>query len=144
DPTYTLELPFLQDTQQFDLDRCREFSNLIQKNHSTIGHLELALFLRDRAGKRSLFVSEQFALNQSFRNRAAIDGYKWLSRAGAVAMNGASGQLLAGSAFATQKHGCFRGSNAGEKMEDLLDARAVANHVVFQIDLGGQAKILLL
>ena len=49
------------------------------------------------AGERALGVTEQFRLDQFFRQRGAIHLDEWLLRAQRVVVNGIRNQLLAGA-----------------------------------------------
>jgi hypothetical protein len=81
-----LHLPFLENAEKFWLQFERKVSNLVQKQGSAIGGLEAPCGLSYRASERASFMSKQFALQQSARNRRAIYGYKAIpaARAGFV------------------------------------------------------------
>ncbi len=61
------------------------------------------------AGKGTLFVAEQFGLDQVFGNRSAVDRYKRFAVALGLSMQRACDQLFAGSAFAPDQHRRFGG-----------------------------------
>src|SRR2546421_12266569 len=63
----------LQETQKFGLHLLRQFSNFIQEDSAVVGGLEKSRLRAQRPGKSSLLVSEQFALDQSWDQRPAID-----------------------------------------------------------------------
>src|SRR5205814_9620324 len=49
----------------------------VEQQCSAFGKLETTGAAFDRAGECPFFVPEDFAFNQSFGNRGAIDGHKW-------------------------------------------------------------------
>src|SRR6516225_10565415 len=81
------KLSFLQDTQYFALNRQGHIANLVQEKRAPITLLKSADSLRGSSGKCTLFVAEQFAFEQIFRNSRAIDRNKCLRTAVAVMMN---------------------------------------------------------
>src|SRR5574342_259028 len=62
--------------------------------------LETARARAHGASERPAFVAEDFAFDQSIRNRGGVDGDEGLVRPCAQSMDGAGYQFLAGSAFA--------------------------------------------
>src|SRR5262249_542624 len=79
----TFELLFLQNTQQFRMQRERQVPDLIKEESSIIRHFEAANFLSDSSGKCTFLMSEQFTLQKIKWNRGAIDLHEWTSLAGA-------------------------------------------------------------
>ncbi len=61
------DLTFLQKAQELHLQSSGQFSNLIEKQCSALGHLDAALSLHVSTSERSLFVAEQFALQKALR-----------------------------------------------------------------------------
>src|SRR5579864_2276938 len=82
------------------------------------------------ARERSTFVSKKFALQQSFRERRAIDCNQRFLCPATVSMNGPGYQLLARSSFTHDQDGCVRGSNASYLFTYLLDFGAVSENGV--------------
>ena len=58
-------------------------------------------------------------------------------------MYSARGQLLARAAFAADQDCGIAGSDFLNELVDLTHARALANHVVLQTDLGPQTLVLI-
>src|SRR5262249_14165918 len=100
----TFELPFLQDPQQLGLQRQRDVANLIQKEGSVVGEFKAADFLRDGSGKRTLLMTEEFALQQVKGNGRAIQLHKRASAACADIVNGFGDQLLTSTCFPEDQH----------------------------------------
>src|ERR1700732_127664 len=118
------EFSFLQNTQQLGLKDGRKLANFIQKNGAAFGNFEKSFFLGNGAGECALFVAKQFALQQSFGKGGAVQGYKRLSFSRAVVVNGAGGQLLAGTALAANQYGGIAGSDSLDELIDVTHARA--------------------
>ena len=79
--------------------------------------------LRRRAGECALLVSEQFAFQQIFRNRRAVDLDERPGGALRVLVNGAGDQIFSDAAFAAEQHG-------GIGRRDALDQRQHGLHFV--------------
>ena len=56
--SHALELAFLQHPQQLGLHVCRQIADFIEKERSSVCHLEAALSYRHRAGERAALVTE--------------------------------------------------------------------------------------
>ena len=84
----------LQDAQQLGLQLQRNVANFIQEQRAPMRKFHAPEFLADRAGESAFFMSEQFAFQQSGRDRGAIQLYKRAASAGTHAMNRARNQLL--------------------------------------------------
>ena len=65
---------FLNELQQLGLNMRRQLSDLIQKQGTVVGQLDLTnLTGRGRAGKGSLFIAEQLGFNEVFMEHRAVD-----------------------------------------------------------------------
>jgi len=69
----TLELLFLQHSQELGLQLERNVPDLIQEKRAAVGQLKAPDALRDRSRKGASFVAEQFALQQTRGNSSTID-----------------------------------------------------------------------
>src|SRR5262249_40529752 len=101
----TFEFTLLQHTQQFGLERGGEFPYLIEEDSSSLSYFQLAFLLRNRPCESALLVAEEFAFEQCFGQRRAVNGHKRLLRPRAILMDGACHQLLAGARFASNQDG---------------------------------------
>src|SRR6202012_424320 len=72
----TLEAPLLKNPQQLHLHLQRHVADLVQEQGAALGELESAETGRQRAREGALFMSEQLALEEVRRNRAAIDRHE--------------------------------------------------------------------
>src|SRR5215472_8771489 len=95
----TLESLLLEHTQHLGLGGRRHVADLVEEQRATRALLELADAAAIGTGERALFVAEQLALQQVFRNGGAVEGQKWGLSAGAVLVDSASDELLAGAAL---------------------------------------------
>ena len=99
------DFALLEHPQQVGLRLEADVGDLVQKHRASGGGFELALLAVLGAGERALLVSEQFALNERFGERAAVDHHHGVEAARAQPVNGAGHQLLAGAAFALDHDG---------------------------------------
>src|SRR6266852_5374529 len=104
-----LEWVALEHAQEFSLGAGVHLADLIQKDGTPVGGLELADFLFRGPGERAFFVAEKLALQESFRERRAIetDERAFFSRTGI--MNRPGHQLLADAAFPADQDGGIGG-----------------------------------
>ena len=63
----------LQRAQELGLHGHRQLADLVEEDRSTVGRFDVAHPGRDRAGEGSLGVTEQLALDEVLRDRAAVD-----------------------------------------------------------------------
>ena len=82
-----------------------------------------------RAGKRALFVSEQFAFEQIFRDRRAVDLDERAGGALRVLVNGAGDQVFSDAAFAAEQHRRVRRRDALDQREHRLHFVALRDDV---------------
>ena len=139
-----LELALLQDAQQLRLHGRRHLADLVEEERAAVGHFELALLLRERAGEGAALVAEQLRLQQRLRQRRAVDGDEGSLAARAVLVQGARGQLLARARLAAHEHRGVGRRDARDELVDALDGRALADHPVLDRRLGAQQVALAL
>src|SRR5882672_1761847 len=126
-PAYPLERALLQEAQQLRLQRIRHVADLVEEERAARRVLDLALRLLVRARECALFVAEELALEQRFRNCRAVDGDERTARASGQAMQRPRQDLLAGAALAEQQRG-----RIGRR--DLLYDAADAHHRIADRD----------
>jgi hypothetical protein len=71
--SHALELALLEDAQQGDLDRCRQFSDLVEEDRAPGGQLEAPTAPFQCAREGALLVPEQLRGDERFRERGAVD-----------------------------------------------------------------------
>src|SRR5579862_4162009 len=106
-----LELTLLQGAQQFRLKLQRDVADFVQENRTSVRQLEPAYFLRNRAGECASFMPEQFAFEQTCRDRGAVQFDKVPFLAMTAIVNGAREKFLASAGLAQQKHGRIAGGD---------------------------------
>ena len=95
---------FLQDAQQLGLHGGGHVADFVEEDRAAVGHLESAAPLADGAGEGALFMAEQLAFQQGFRQGRTVDGHE---RPGALLGGGVDGPghlLLAGAGLALDEH----------------------------------------
>ena len=105
---------FLQDAQKLGLHVRANVTDLIKKAGAALSFLKQSSFIRNRSGKCSPHMAEQFAFEERLAERAAVHGHKWAARPGTMLVNGLSNQLLAGAAFSENQHRAFSGSDSSD------------------------------
>ena len=94
-----------------------DVAHFIQKQRPAVGHLKPADFLLQRAGEGAALVAKQFALEQSGRNRGAVQRDKRQIPARTDTVNRPRHQLFAGAGFTENQHG---GVSRGDYFEQLF------------------------
>src|ERR1700693_5179080 len=94
-----LKLTFLQRAQQFRLNLDGNVPHLVQKERALVGQFQAANLLRNRAGKGAPFMPEKLALEQSGRDRGAVELYEGPLLAPAAFMDGACNQFFSCTGF---------------------------------------------
>ena len=143
-PADTHEGPLPQHAQQLHLQARIEPPNLVEENSAPAGPLELADVLGCRAGERSLFVSEQYALDQ--RRRRTVDRNERPRSSPAAVVQRAREQFPARSSFSEHEHGRVGGRHPFHQLQDLPHARIFRNRTVSvepAADLCSQNPILI-
>ena len=94
----------LDGSQEFRLQMQRDVADFVQEERPAVGLLELAHMVRMRIGERALHMTEEFALEQGFRNGAGIDRHHGLSAPETAGMDFPRQDILAGSVLAGDEH----------------------------------------
>jgi len=130
------DFPLLEKAQQFDLDGGAQFADFIEEQRAAVRFLEPADAPRAGAGVSAFFMSEQFALQQVFLQRAAVDDDDGLVRARAQLVDQAREQFLARAAFPLDQDGRPAGRHAAGHVDEL-------HHLVAFVDdlFGGHAAL---
>ena len=136
-----LERAALQYAQDFRLRRGRHVADFIEENRALVALLEFADALHGGAGERAAFMAEEFALEQLFGNRGAIDRQKRLRAAVAVMINRAGDKFLAGAALTGDERGGIRRRHLADELEDLLHRLAAADDAEFVV-LGFEQRLI--
>src|SRR5467141_4191415 len=139
-----LELPLLQDSEQFGLQFERNLSYFVQENRAAVGHFETANALRDRSRKCAFLVSEQFAFQQACRNGRAVELDEGLPAPRTQIMNATRNQLLSRACLAINQHRRIRRCHSFYIFEGSAQRGTISNDLgkihfradfIFQIQL---------
>src|SRR5258708_5960253 len=130
----TLDLPFLQHPEDFGLRLRAHIADFVEEDGAAVRLLELADLLLGGPGERAFLVAEELRLDQLLRDGGAIDLDESVAAAQAVAVDGAPDELLAGAALSEQEHRCGRRRRALDRVPDLAERGAVADHLVARFD----------
>ena len=95
---------FFQHAQQLGLAAEAQVADLVEKQRAAGGQLELALAAFVGVGEGPFLVAEQFAFQQRFGNRRAVDGDERLVAAAAEVVNRLADDFLAGAVFAQDQN----------------------------------------
>src|SRR5579864_4442306 len=99
----------LKHSQQFCLHFQRKIADLVEKERALVSGLEATDLSCNRARKSSLFVTEEFTLQKSYRNRGAVQLYEGSISAFTASMNGSRDDFLTRSCFAFDENRGVRG-----------------------------------
>src|SRR3990172_1531790 len=95
-PPYGL---FLYKPQKLHLKLPRQFRHLLQKKRSAVRHLDEPRLIDDSPGKSPFYVSEEFALYEILRNRAAVYSHQKFVFSLAFVVYGARREFLSRAAL---------------------------------------------
>jgi hypothetical protein len=124
------EAAVFDDAQQLRLQLERELGDFVEEDRSRAGNLEQTALEISGVGERTRLVTKQLALEQSFRDRGAVEGHEWLGGSGARRVNPAREQLLARARLSDQQYGyaatrCY----LGRKCYDFTDRGTLTDNV---------------
>jgi hypothetical protein len=98
------EFTLLQHTEQLGLQFERRLADFVEKDRPAMGQLESPDPLRDRAGKRALFVAKQLAFEQAGGDGGAVALHEGVPASRTQGVEGASDQLLPRAGLTTDEH----------------------------------------
>ena len=128
-----LKATILRHAQQFCLKLRRHFADFIKKDRPAAGGLETSDALSHRTGERALFVAEQFALEQRFRDGRAIHFDQWTGRARAPGVDDVGQHFLAHAAFTGDEDPTFRRGDERNVAKQRLQQRTPSDDVTGQL-----------
>ena len=121
----TFELLFLQDTQQFRLQRRRNIPHFVQEERAFVGQLETANLLRYGSGERAALVAKELAFQQIEGNSSAIQFNKRASAPHAQIVDRARNQFLARACLSLDENGGIGRGDAFDLLEHRFQSRTV-------------------
>ena len=123
-PPYGL---FLYEPQKLHLKLPRQFRHLVQKKRSAVRHLDEPRLIDHSPCKSPFYVSEEFALDEILRNRAAVYRHERFVFSLAFVMYGARREFLSSAALPAYQHVGFRGGDAPYESVYIEHPRACAD-----------------
>jgi hypothetical protein len=124
------ELPLLEHPEQLHLGCEVGLADLVQKQRTAVGCLELPSSPRMRARERALLVAEQLRFDQIRRDRSAVDAEERKIAARRVEVDGPRDQLLAHAALTEDEHRCPKRRDAEDPVEHRAHRGGVADEVL--------------
>jgi len=121
----TLNLPFLKYSQEFCLETQRHVADLVEGNGPAMRLLETPGASVD--GECAADVTKKLRLEQSFRERAAIDGHERKARAIVCRADGTRYNLFAGTCFACNQNRGSSRRHLANPLDDLLHLTALSD-----------------
>ena len=111
----------MQDAQELGLQFERKLADFVEKDGAAVCGLEESLLRLQCAGKRSLFVAEEFAFDERRDERSAIDGNKRTIRKCSAEVHGAGDKFFSGSALAVDQDRRTRVFQPRDHAQDFLN-----------------------
>src|SRR5882724_4963992 len=123
----SLELLFLQDTQQLRLQSGGDIAHFVQEQRAFVSHFEAPDLLRNRTGKSTLLMTEQFAFQKIQRNGRAIKLYKSAPATLTCVVNGVSNEFFSRAGFPLDEDSRVGGRNLLHLLENRFEGSAIAD-----------------
>ena len=123
DAAHSAVAPRFQQPQQFDLQLQGDIPDLVKEQGAAPGRLHQAGLAQVGAGKGPLFMTEQLALEQALGETRALHRDEHAVGPGAVLVDGAGHQFLAGAGFPEQQHRCIAGCHPLHQFEHAAERR---------------------
>jgi hypothetical protein len=101
---YAVEFPGFQEAQQLGLGRGVQVPDLVEKQGALGGGLDQPRLGLARSAECAFFVREQLSLDQFGGDRRTVDRREGPLEVGALIVNGAGHQFLAGAGFSKNQH----------------------------------------
>src|SRR5271156_2763363 len=114
------QLMVFEYAQQLGLRGYRHLADFVEQYSAPFSQFEASGTALQGSGKCTLFMSEDFALDQCFRNRGAVYGHEGTLAARTELVDGASHQLFAGATCPRDQYRGGTGSYQFDQPEDLL------------------------
>ncbi|MNE88598.1 hypothetical protein D3C80_1859220 [compost metagenome] len=114
---------FVQHAQQLDLQVERHALDLVEEQGAAAGVLDLADAPLAGAGEGVCLMAEDLALEQAFRQAAAVEGDERVVLAPAEVVQAARHQLLAGAGLALDQHVGRGVGDVGDQLAQPLHGR---------------------
>ena len=127
-PADPVKLAIRQHPQQARLQLGRHVADLVEKQGAAVGLLEASAAHRLCAGEGAAFMTEQFGLEQVFRNRRRVDRDERLVAARTMPVQRARDQFLAAARLTVDQHGGVGLRQAADGAKHFLHGRRCAEN----------------
>ncbi len=124
-----LEFAFLKNAQELGLKVGRYLAHFVEEERAAVGEFEAAFTAVGGAGEGAFFMTEEFALDEVFRESGAVDFDVGLVATRGVAVELAGDHFFAGAVFASDEDGGIGGSNAFDELAETLHGWALAQQI---------------
>ena len=125
-----LDLAFLKGAEELGLQVEAEAADLVQEERAAVCELEPAGLLGEGTGEGALLVAEQLALHERLGEGGDVDGDERPPGSGALLVDGARDELLAGAALARHQDGGRRRRDLRDELVDPRHLHVAADHRV--------------
>ena len=132
-PANTVEIAVRQHAQQTRLQIGWHIADFIKKQGAPLGLLKAPAPLRRCTGEGTTLVAKQLALEQRFRQAAAVDGDEVALASRARLVQAARDEFLAGAGFALDQHVGGAVGEPGDHLPDALHREGVADQARFDL-----------
>src|ERR1700726_721902 len=126
---HALEFLVLDGTQQLRLEFERHLPDLIKKQRALVSQLESPNLLRNRTGKRTFLMAEEFALQKALRNRGAIYFNEAAPLAWTQLVSRPGDQFFSGSGLTQNENGRIGWRNDLNAFQNGLESESLPHHV---------------
>src|ERR1700737_3874897 len=110
------DFPLLQDAKGLHLGSGRGLADFVEEEGAIAGRREEPILVTRRTSEGSFHVAEQLAFEKALRQRAAVDGKKWLASARRLVVDVARHDFLACPGLSLQENGRIR---TGDRFGDV-------------------------
>jgi len=129
-PPDPLERLVLEESEELDLEREREFPDLVQEERPPLGVLYLPFLLLDGTGKGPPLVAEQLGLEEGLGDRPAVDGDEGARLSETPLVDGLRREFLPGATFADDQDRDVGGGHLADGLEDPPDPLTRPDHLL--------------
>ena len=129
------DFAFFEHAQKLCLHGERHVSDFVQEDRAAFGLLEFSEMAGGGASEGSLFVSEEFGLDELSGNGRAVQRNERTARSRASIVKSAGNKFLAGAGFTKNAHTRFAGRDTVDLRHDFLHGIAGPDHFMFSESL---------
>ena len=110
---------FLEESEDFGLEGEGHVADFVEEDGAAIALLEFADAAAVGTGEGAFFVTEEFGFQEVFGDGGAVEGHEGCLGAGAVLVDSAGDEFLAGAGFSSDEDGDVLGGDATDGFVDF-------------------------